>query len=173
MICDNNKNKEVGEKDLKIVDLENKLEEEKKKSEEYLNNWKRAQADFINYRRRESELFEDMMDSQKASLIMELIPIYETLGLAVEHFPKEMEKSEWAMGVCQIKIQLESILKKKGLEEIKSVGEKFNPDVHDAVDMVESEKPEGEILEEVQKGFKLNGKLVRAAKVRIAKKMNK
>ncbi len=60
-------------------------------------------------------------------------------------------------------------MKKEGLEEIKSVGEKFNPEIHEAVEMLESEKPEGEILEEIQKGYKLNGKLIRAAKVKVAK----
>jgi len=150
--------------------LKKKLEEEAKRSEEYLNNWKRSQADFINYKRRESELFEDMMDSAKAGLIMEIMPIYDALSIAVKHTPKEMEKSEWVKGIRQIKLQLEDLLRKKGLEEIRSVGEKFSPDVHDAVEMTESEKPEGEIVDEMQKGYKLNGKLVRAAKVKVAKK---
>lgn len=150
--------------------LNKKLDEEKKRSEEYLNNWKRSQADFINYKRRESELFEDMIDSAKAGFIMEVMPIYDALSIAVKHIPKEMEKSEWVKGICQIKLQLEDLLGKKGLEEIKAVGEKFSADVHDAVEMVESERPEGEIVDEVQKGYKLNGKLVRAAKVKVAKK---
>ncbi len=150
--------------------LKKKLEEEAKRSEEYLNNWKRSQADFINYKRRESELFEDMMDSAKAGLIMEIMPIYDALSIAIKHTPKEMEKSEWVKGIRQIKLQLEDLLRKKGLEEIRSVGEKFSPDVHDAVEMIESDRSEGEIIDEIQKGYKLNGKLVRAAKVKVAKK---
>lgn len=149
--------------------VQESLENEKKKAEEYLNNWKRAQADFINYKRRESELFADMIDSTKAGLIIEIMPIYDALSLAVKHTPKEIEKSEWVRGIHQIKLQLADLLKKKGIEEIKSVGEKFSADVHDAVEMIESEKPEGEIVDEVQKGYKLNGKLVRAAKVKVAK----
>jgi len=165
------RNGETGE--IEQNDLKKRFEEEMKKSEEYLNNWKRSQADFINYKRRESELFEDMMDSAKAGLIMEIMPIYDALSIAIKHTPKEMERSEWTKGICQIKIQLEDLLRKKGLEEIKAVGEKFSPDVHDAVEMIESEKPEGEIVDEIQKGYKFNGKLVRAAKVKVAKMAKK
>lgn len=160
------KNSGLGEDEAD--NLRKNLEEEMKRSEEYLNNWKRSQADFVNYKRRESELFEDMMDSAKAGLIMEIMPIYDALSIAIKHTPKEMEKSEWVKGIHQIKLQMEDLLKKKGLEEIRTVGQKFSPDVHDAVEMVESEKPEGEIVDEVQKGYKLNGKLVRASKVKVA-----
>ncbi|MFA6096388.1 MAG: nucleotide exchange factor GrpE [Candidatus Paceibacterota bacterium] len=170
-IGDDEKNGE--ETDVQSDELEKKLEEEMKRSEEYLNNWKRAQADFVNYKRRESELFEDLIDSAKAGLIMEVMPIYDSLSIAIKHTPKEMEGSEWAKGIRQIKLQLEDLLKKKGLEEIKAIGEKFSTDVHDAVEMIESEKPEGEIVDEIQKGYRFNGKLVRAAKVKVAKKAQK
>lgn len=173
IVDENAEEKKISEKDGGESDADpivKELENEKKKAEEYLSNWKRSQADFINYKRRESELFEDMMDSAKAGLIMEIMPIYDTLSIAIKHTPKEMERSEWAKGIRQIKLQLESLLKKKGLEEIKAVGEKFSADVHDAVEMIASEKPEGEVVDEIQKGYKLNGKLVRAAKVKVAKK---
>jgi len=170
-IRDDEKNGE--EVEVQADELKRKLEEEMKRSEEYLNNWKRAQADFVNYKRRESELFEDLIDSAKAGLIMEVMPIYDSLSIAIKHTPKEMEGSEWAKGIRQIKLQLEDLLRKKGLEEIKSIGEKFSADVHDAVEMIESEKPEGEVVDEIQKGYRFNGKLVRAAKVKVAKKAQK
>lgn len=147
------------------------LEEAEKKAEEYLNNWKRSQADFINYKRRQSELFIDMINASNLEMIMEILPIYEAFSLAVNQIPNDLNDSEWVKGVIQIKIQLENLLKKKGVEEIKTVGEKFNPEIHEAVEMVSSSsKGEGEILEEVQKGYKLNGKVIRAAKVKVGRK---
>lgn len=157
-----------GEADLDPAARE--LENEKKKAEEYLNNWKRSQADFINYKRRQDELFGELVDSANTRLILDILPIYDTFSIAVSQVPKDIEKSEWAKGIIQIKLKLEDLLKKKGLKEIKSIGEKFSADMHDAVEMAESEKPEGEILDEIQKGYKLNGKLIRASKVRVAKK---
>jgi molecular chaperone GrpE len=100
---------------------------------------------------------------------MAILPIFDTFGLAVNYVPKDIKDTDWAKGVIQIKSQLGDLLKSKGLEEIRSVGEKFNPEFHEAVEMVESEKPEGEILAEVQKGYKLNGSVIRTAKVKVAK----
>ena len=154
--------------------LKKQLEEEKKKAVEYQNHWKRAMADFQNYKKRQSELFAELVNSAGQEMIMEILPIYDTFTLAVKHIPEDLKDKEWTKGVVQLKNQLESLLKNKGLEEIKSVGEKFDPGLHEAVEMVDSpsgeEKPEGEILEEVQKGYKLNGMVIRTAKVKVAKK---
>lgn len=163
--------------DNESVELKKQLEEEKKKSEEYSNNWKRAMADFANYKKRQSELFAELVNSAGQEIIMEILPIYDTFSLAIKHIPDDLKDKEWTKGVVQLKSQLEDLLKSKGLEEIKSVGEKFNPEFHEAVEMVSSpasgEKPEGEILEEVQKGYKLNGIVIRTAKVKVAKQKNK
>ncbi len=145
------------------------MEDEKKKSDEYLNNWKRAEADFINYKKRQSELFADLANAANFNIVLEILPIYDTFCLAVAHTPEDIKNTDWAKGVVQLKNQLENLLKSKGLEEIKSVGEKFDPEFHEAVETIESEKPEGEILDEVQKGYKLNGSVIRTAKVKVAK----
>lgn len=175
----NNKNEQASSDSLQksvenatdAASIKKELEEAKKKAEEYLNSWKRSQADFINYKRRQSELFGELIGSANLELILEILPIYEALSLAASQVPENLKDSEWTKGVIQIKIQLENLLKKKGLEEIKSIGEKFNPEIHEAVEMVESsDKSEGEILEEAQKGYKMNGKVIKAAKVKVGKK---
>lgn len=155
-------------KELEI--LKKQLEEEKKKAVEYNDHWKRAMADFQNYKKRQSELFADLVNSAGQEMIMEILPIYDTFSLAVKYVPEDLKDKEWTRGVVQLKEQMASLLKSKGLEEIKSIGEKFNPEFHEAVEMVDSEKPEGEILAEVQKGYKLNGMVTRTAKVKVAKK---
>jgi molecular chaperone GrpE len=65
--------------------------------------------------------------------------------------------------------QLEKTLLEIGVEKIKTVGEKFDHSLHEAVELVESEEESGTVLEEIQSGYKLNGKIIRAAKVRVAK----
>lgn len=160
--------------DNELAALKKQLEDEKKKSEEYLNNWKRAMADFANYKKRQSELFAELVNSAGQEMIMEILPIYDTFSLAVKHIPEDLKDKEWTKGIVQLKIQLEDLLKDKELEEIKSIGEKFNPEFHEAVEIVSppsgGEKPESEILEEVQKGYTLNGMVIRTAKVKVAKK---
>ncbi|MBU3925395.1 nucleotide exchange factor GrpE [Patescibacteria group bacterium] len=150
-----------------------KLEEEKKKSAEYHDHWKRAMADFQNYKKRQSELFGELVGAANQDLILALLPIFDAFCLAVNCVPEDIKDTEWAKGVAQIKFQLGDLLKSKGLEEIRSIGEKFNPEFHEAVEMVDppagGEKPEGEILEEAQKGYKLNGMVIRTAKVKVAK----
>jgi len=165
-----NKQDVNGGNDLEL--LKKQLEEEKKKSAEYQDYWKRAMADFQNYKKRQSELFAELVNSAGQEMIMEILPIYDTFTLAVRHIPEDLKDKEWTKGMAQLKNQLESLLKSKGLEEIKSIGEKFNPEFHEAVEMVETGSPvqEGEVLEEVQKGYKLNGMVIRTAKVKVAKK---
>jgi len=154
-----------------VVLIKEKLEETEKKAKEYLNSWKRAKADFINYKRRQNEMFIEMINSASLELILEILPIYDAFSLAINQVPENLRDLEWVKGITQIKFQLGDLLKKKGVEEIKSVGEKFNPEIHEAVEMLESsDKSEGEILEEVQKGYELNGKVIRAAKVKVARK---
>ncbi len=158
-----------GQADDELKELKKQLEEEKKKSAEYQDHWKRAMADFQNYKKRQSELFADLVNSAGQEMIMEILPIYDTFTLAVKHIPEDLKDAEWTKGVVQIKEQLASLLRSKGLEEIKSISEKFNPEFHEAVETVDSEKQEGEILIEVQKGYKLNGAVIRTAKVKVAK----
>ncbi len=183
MLFDNKKNKadsEGKEKPLmpqekgemiedEAAKMKRELAEEKKKSEDYLNNWKRVMADFQNYKKRQNELFAELVNSANQELILEILPIYDTFSLAIKHIPEEIKNKDWVKGMTQIKSQMDDFLKNNGLAEIKSIGEKFNPEIHEAVEMIESDKPEGEILEEVQKGYKLNGAVIRTAKVKVAR----
>ena len=78
--------------------------------------------------------------------------------------------SEWRKGFEQIIKQIDDFLKKEGIEEVKSVGEKFNPETMEAVEEVEIEgKEQGIVVEELQKGYMMNGRLLRPAKVKITK----
>ena len=162
--------KEIPDREINKEKLLSDFEKCKKQAEEYLAGWKRAKADLINYKKRQEEVVQEFIKFASQDLILELLPMLDNFRLAAQHLPKELENSEWVKGVFQIKNQLENLLKTRGIEEIKSVGEKFNPELHESVEEVESsDKKEGMIVEEVQKGYKLNGKVIRAARVKVVK----
>ncbi len=149
-------------------DSKKELEKCKKQSEEYLSGWQRTKADFENYKKRQAKVFNELDQMANQNLILEILPTLDAFKSAGQHLPEELKNSEWAKGILQIKNQLESLLNEKGLEEIKSVGEIFNPNLHEAVEKVELEnKKENEIIEEVQKGYLLNQQVIRTAKVKI------
>ena len=170
------KNEEVefiADEDGDLPDLQKKikkLKEDQKKCEAErktnLEGWQRAKADFINYRNDEGRRFEDMARFVTTGLIQEVLPVLDSFDLALGHnLPKDTER-----GVLLIRSQFEDILKKRGLEEIKvGVGEKFNPEKHESIGEVESEKPVGKIAEVVQRGYFLRGKVLRPTRVRLSK----
>ncbi len=139
--------------------LREKLKECQKEKEEYLTQAQRARADLINYRRRQEELVSQLRKYGQVELIRELLPALESLQIG----------SEKNKDFKTIKDQLENILKKYGLEKIKSVGEKFDPNFHEAIEQVESKEKEGIIIEEVQKGYLLIDKVLRPSKVKVSK----
>lgn len=165
----NKKNNTIKKESKEITDWKQKAELISAKAEEYLDGWKRAKADFINYKNRQDEVMADFRKYAKEGFILEILPVLDSFSEALKHIPGRDKDLNWAKGIVQIKNQLEEILKNNGLEEIKTTGEKFNPEFHEAVEMVESDKQSGIIIDEAQKGYTLNGKVIRAAKVRVAK----
>ena len=141
------------------------------KCEEYLNGWKRAQADYQNLVK---DVAKDKMEFVKyanQALIMDLLPIMDNFKAAFNLIPEVEMKSAWVVGFSHIKKQMADFLAVNGVEEIKTVGEKLDVSVHEAVEYDEkSESPEGEIVVERQCGYKLNGKVIQAAKVVVSGK---
>jgi len=139
--------------------LKKKLRQCQKEKEEYLIQAQRARADLVNFRRRQEQSLEELRKYGQENFIRELLPALDSLKIGA----KENQ------GVKQIKEQLEAIFKKYGLKEIKAVGEKFNPELHEAVEQVESKEDAGVIVEEVQKGYLLGEKILRVSKVKVAR----
>jgi len=185
----------------KIQPEEIKKEEEKtgdelskyqKERDEYLDGWKRAKAELINYKKDEAKRFEMVIKLANEDLIKELLSVLGSFDLAIialeqsqtsaddtqanaEKSPRESalsqrESASWQKGMYLIRSQLKDILKSYGLEEIEtSAGEKFDINIHEAVAEIESDQPSGIIIEEVEKGYLLNGRVIRPARVKVAK----
>jgi molecular chaperone GrpE len=162
----------MSEEELKkeIEELKKKLEEAEKLKNEYLAGWQRARADLINYKKEEMERVGSFIKIAQEGLIFEFLPILDNFDIAEKNIKKELKENENVKGLLQIKQQILDFLKKKGVEEIKSVGEKFNPAYHEVVEEVDTDEFETEtIVEEVQKGYKIDGRVLRPAKVKVAK----
>lgn len=155
-------------KDIKKQKTE--LEIAKQRMEEYLNGWKRAKADYINLKKEKDKREREMIQFANAALILEILPIYDNFKLAWRHMPQEHKKNdEWLKGIEQIKKQFSELLTNVGIKEIKTVGEKFDPAIHEAVAKEKKEDVESEIVfEEVKGGYKLYDKVLEPAKVKVA-----
>lgn len=161
---------EENEETTELEKLQGALEECQKLRDEYLAGWQRAKADFLNYKKEEMSKVKSMMEFLKASWISELLKILDNFELAQKHLPKEIESSEWAKGFAQIQQQFNEFLKNEGVEEIKALGEKFDPNFHEALEEIDAEgKETGEVVEVLEKGYTINNLLLRPAKVRVSK----
>lgn len=148
--------------------IEQKLKECQKLKDEYLAGWKRAQADFINYKKGETQRNKELKEFSNEELILKMLPILDNLYIAENNISKEMKKNQWVKGLLQIKSQILDFLKLEGIKEIKSIGEKFNPQFHEAIDVVQGKEPDI-VIKEVRKGYILNSRVVRPAQVKITK----
>ena len=153
-----------------LESLKKELEDYKKKSEEYLSGWQRARADFLNYKKEEVERIEGFLQYAREELILKILPILDNFDLVEKKLPEDLKNNENVKGILQIKTQYLNFLKSQGIEEVRSLGEKFDPNFHEVLEAIEVEdKESGIILEEVQKGYTADGKLLRPAKVKVSK----
>lgn len=149
-----------------------KLKELEAKIAEFTAGWQRTQADFLNYKKQVSEERADLITSANADLIYEILPVLDNFKLAADHMPKELSDNNWAQGIKQVERQLELILQNESLERIKTVGEQFDPNLHEAIEHIESDKPENEVVSEILPGYILNSQVLRPAKVKVSKPKN-
>lgn len=149
---------------------ETALEKCEREKDEYLTGWQRSRADFLNYKREEMERVGEVVKYASREVILNILPALDTFEIAEKNLSPELKDDDKIKGLLKIKEQILSALKKQGIEEIKSVGEKFNPDLHEAIEEIEVEGLEtGAVVEELRKGYMMNGRVLRPAKVKINK----
>lgn len=152
--------------DQPIDDNDQQLQELKAQCAEYLNGWKRATADYLNLQKETAEKQKNILEFAHGSLMLEILPIYNNLKKALETLPAD---NSWAEGIRQIHKQFADLFKQYGLTEIKTVGEKFNPEFHEAVMREKKEGVESDlIISEVSPGYLLKDKVLIPAKVVVA-----
>ena len=138
--------------------------------EEYKNKYLRALADFDNFKKRMAVEKEQFAQFANEKLILELLPVVDGFDRATATIKQAKASAEVQDGLALIKKQLESVLKKHGAEEIDAKDKPFDPNFHHAVLQQEDDGPEDMVIEQAQKGYNLNGKLIRPAMVVVSKK---
>jgi len=159
----NNEAKPEVEETENIESLRQALAEEKVKAEGYLANWQRAQADFINYKRRTEQEKGETIKCANTDLILSLLPAIDDLERAFNSMPPNHSEPTWMDGIRLIERKLKACLEAQGLTPIKALGEPFDPYLHEAVR--QDKGKEGIVIEEVQKGYKLHDKVIRPSMV--------
>jgi molecular chaperone GrpE len=151
-----------------IEETEASLEEERKRSERYLNQLKYAKADLENLQKQTKRQIEEMISRANGRLLMQLLPIMDELELAI--LASESGEGSIVEGVKMVRNKLIKLAEAEGVKPIKAVGEPFDPRYHEAVLEVETEEyPGGTVTEELRTGYTYNGRVLRASMVRVAK----
>ncbi len=153
---------EVTEKE-DVETLKKALAEEKAKAEANLAGWQRAQADFINYKRRSEQEKQEISQFASSVLVLNLLPILDDFERALTFLPHELAKVAWADGIRLIERKLRTTLETQGLSQIKALEESFDPGFHEAIR--QDKGKEGIVIEEVQKGYKFHDRVIRPSKV--------
>jgi molecular chaperone GrpE len=154
-----------------IESIRNTLEEEKAKAEKYLANWQRAEADFINYKKRTEQEREETVKLANMLLILDLLPVLDDFERAFDSLPEDLTEPTWVDGIRLIYRKLKGTLETQGLSEIKAIGEAFDPAIHEAVTQGEGE--ESKVVEEIRRGYKLGDRVIRPALVIVGKGKDK
>ncbi len=136
-----------------------------KEKEEYKTGWQRERADFLNFKKQQENIIQEKKELEKREIILSILPVLDNLEKGLK---SKKNQDDFYKGVELIYSQFKEILKKLGVEEIETaIGDDFNPEVHEAISLAES-KEKNKIVEVVEKGYWLNKKVLRPAKVKVS-----
>lgn len=127
----------------------------------------RERADAMNIRRNYEGQISGLRSAAKASVIRDLLPVIDNFERSLKHVPADLEGNDYVKGIQGIVKQFEKTLTDMGVEKIKTVGEPFNPHLHEAVSMEEGDGDHEVVSEELQSGYKLGDDVIRHAMVRV------
>ena len=158
-------------------------EEWKAKAEEYLGDWKRTQAEFENYKKRQAVEQKELAGYLIEKLVLDIIPVLDNFRQATAHVPAENKSSPWVTGIQYIEKQLESVLLDNGIEPIAvEVGDGFDPSIHEAIGQTthtehhgakeqsrevafEKEEQRNIVTKVIHKGYRFGKRVIRPARV--------
>ena len=146
-----------------IETLKQALAEAQAKAEANLAGWQRAQADFVNYKKRSQQEREEIGKFANSMLMLNLLPVLDDLERAFISVPPRLAKLSWVDGIRLIERKLWASLEAQGLSQIKALGEPFDPNLHEAVR--QDKGKEGIVIEELQKGYRLDDRVIRPTMV--------
>lgn len=142
------------------------VKELQEKIDELTEALQRERADAINMRRRHDEQIKELRNVVKAGVVNDLLPVIDNFERALAHVPKDLENNDYVKGVQAIVKQFEKTLEDIGVSRIKTVGQPFDPNLHEAVS-VEGDGSEEVVSEELQPGYTLGNEVIRHAMVKV------
>jgi molecular chaperone GrpE len=157
-------------KSVKKEETNEILEQLAKEVADLTESLQRERADAINIRRRHDEQVAELKTVIKANVIEELLPVIDNFERALKHVPAELTDNDYVKGVQGVVRQFESTLNAMDVQKIKTVGEAFDPHVHEAVVMDDSEGEVEVVSEELQSGYTVGDRVIRHAMVKVVRK---
>ncbi|GHO44084.1 nucleotide exchange factor GrpE [Ktedonospora formicarum] len=154
--------------DARIAELETQLEQARKEAAENWNKYLRERAEWDNFRKRQERQLEQRVASHKKALFHKLLDVMDNVERALV-YQETMDKANLQQTLRMFHWQMNEVLRGEGLNIVPTVGETFNPYVHEAIEAVEStDQPEGTILEEMRKGYTFGEETLRPAHVKVS-----
>lgn len=153
-----------------MVKKTNKISEQEKQIENLTLALQQERADAINIRRRHEEQLANLKDLIKSNVVEELLPIIDNFERALKHIPEDLVENDYIKGVNGVVKQFEKTLGDIGVIRIKTVGEPFNPNLHEAVSLEDGDGEKEIVSEELQAGYMLGNSVIRHAMVKVTKK---
>jgi len=147
--------------------LEAQLDKARAEAQRYLANWQRAEADFSNYKRRMEQERDEGRRMANAALIINVLPVLDDLERALASLDISLAGLTWFDGIRLIYRKLLLVLEAAGVRQIEAEGQPFDPRFHEAV--MHGPGPEGKVVAEVQRGYKLHDRVLRPAMVVVGK----
>lgn len=153
-----------------VEELQQRLEEESSRAREYLDGWQRARAEFANYKKRVEREQSQAYQNAAGSVIKRYLEIMDDLERALKNRPLDGDGAAWAEGIELIYRKLQALLESEGVKPMGQPGEEFDPNLHEAISLEEHEQYQsGQIIEVLEQGYMLGERVLRPARVRVAR----
>ncbi len=152
--------------------LKARVAELEKQCDEYLNGWKRAKADYINFKNEQEKRSGELSQVARMTSLIQYLPVVENFRKAFGQLPENLKDSEWVKGVENIYKQMKEVLKGMGVTEVMGlIGKPFDPASQQAVGQeYRDEFEENSVTQEIEAGYTFNGSVIVPAKVIVNKK---
>lgn len=152
--------------------MNDELETERQRSQEYLEQAKRARAELVNYRRRTEEELARMQKQAGERIISKLLPAIDDLDRAIDSMSETERSTSWGEGIMLVQRKIWSTLESEGVQPIEAVGQPFDPSMHEAISMQEGANGATTVIEEYQRGYLLGDRVLRPAMVAVGSPEN-
>ncbi|GAB4542353.1 MAG: hypothetical protein Kow0063_34250 [Anaerolineae bacterium] len=149
--------------------LRAELDQVRAQADEYLDGWQRARAEFANYKKRVEAEREELRRTSTEALLLKILPIVDDFERAFQTLPEELAEAAWVDGIRMVFRKLQTLLESQEVTPIEAAGQPFDPQWHEAILQEEtSEHPDGYVIEEMQRGYRLGERVLRPAVVKVA-----